>query len=78
MIFLDMSVYDGEPNVKMVKQKNRGERRWAVAGMEIPRGFSGNNIRANDIDGASVHFFKTGGISIRRATNCIHLECVRQ
>ena len=78
MIFLDMSSYDGEPNIKMVYQKGRSERRWAVAGMEIPPGFSGNNLRANDIDQGSVHFFKTGGISIRRATNCIHLECVRQ
>jgi len=78
MIFLDMSVYDGEPNIKMVYQDGRSERRWAVAGMEIPKGFSGNNLRASDIDGGSVHFFKTGGVSIRRATNCIHLECVRQ
>lgn len=76
MFFLDHSVYDGEPNIQMVVQKNRDMLRWAVAGATIPPGFSGNALRANDIDGASVHFMKTGGIQIKRATNCVHLRCV--
>ncbi len=75
MVFLDMSTYDGEPNVKQVTQKGREMVRWAVAGATIPKGFSGNALRATDIDGASVHFMKAAGISIRRATNCFELSC---
>ncbi len=78
MVFLDMSRYDGEPNIAMVYQKGRELIRWAVAGATVPRGFSGNNLRASDIDGGSVHLMKSCGISIRRATNCLHLECVKQ
>lgn len=77
MIFLDMSTYDGEQNVAMVTRKGRELVRWAVAGASVPPGFQGNALRANDVDGASVHFMKESGISVRRATNCLHLECVR-
>jgi len=76
MFFLDHSTYDGEPNIQMVVQTGRDMLRWAVAGATVPPGFTGNNTRANDIDGASVHFMKTGGIQIKRATNCLHLRCV--
>lgn len=76
MVFLDMSSYDGEQNVAMVTRKGRELVRWAVAGASVPPGFAGNALRANDVDGASVHFMKESGISIRRATNCLHLECV--
>jgi hypothetical protein len=75
MIFLDMSVYDGEPNIYMVRQKGREFSRWVVAGATIPNGFTGNALRASDIDGASVHFMQGSGIAIRRATNCMHLYC---
>lgn len=75
MIFLDMSTYDGEPNVQMITQKGRELLRWAVAGATIPKGFDGNALRASDIDGASVHFMKASGINIRRATNCLHAMC---
>jgi hypothetical protein len=78
MIFLDMSTYDGETNVSMVSRKGRELVRWAVAGASVPPGFAGGNaLRANDVDGASVHFMKETGIAIRRATNCLHLECVK-
>lgn len=76
MLFVDMSTYDGEPNVYHVTQKGREMVRWAVAGATIPKGFSGNDLRASDVDAASVHFLKVGGVAIRRATNCMHLECV--
>ena len=78
MIFLDMSSYDGQKNVQMISRKGRELVRWAVAGASVPPGFSGgNSLRANDVDGASVHFMKECGIAIRRATNCLHLECVK-
>jgi len=75
MVFLDMSVYDGQANVRMVRQKGREFTRWAVAGATIPRGFEGNSLRASDIDGASVHFMRSSGIHIARATNCLHMYC---
>lgn len=78
MIFLDQSIYDGEANILSVTQKGREMVRWAVAGATIPKGFSGNDLRATDVDGSSVHFLRVGGIQIRRATNCMHLECVMQ
>lgn len=76
MVFLDMSQYDGEPNVYHIHTKNRNLIRWAVAGATIPSGFVGNDLRANDKDGSSVHFLRTSGKCIRRATNCLHMECV--
>lgn len=75
MIFLDDSVYEGEPNIRMVTRKGREMVRWAVPGATIPKGFSGNALRAHDIDGADVHFMKECGVAIRRATNCLHLIC---
>jgi hypothetical protein len=75
MIFLDDSMYDGEANINMVTRKGREMIRWAVPGATIPKGFSGNALRAHDIDGADVHFMKECGVSIRRATNCLHLQC---
>lgn len=75
MYFIDQSVYDGQPNLQMVTQKGREMLRWAVAGSTVPKGFTGNDTRASDIDGASVHFMKAMGIQLMRATNCIKLKC---
>jgi hypothetical protein len=77
MVFLDMSTYDGEKNIKYISRKGRELVRWAVAGATVPPGFAGNATRATDVDGSSVHFMKECGIAIRRATNCLHLECVK-
>lgn len=73
MVYLDMSTYDGIPNVNMITRKEREMVRWAVPGATIPKGFTGNALRATDKDGSSVHFLKELGINIRRATNCLHL-----
>ncbi len=78
MVFVDNSIYDGERNLKMVSQKGRAMLRWAVAGSTVPSGFTGNDTRANDIDGATIHFLKASGICLRRATNCLHLECIAE
>lgn len=77
MIFLDMSVYDGQANVRMVKKAGYENKKiWAVAGSTVPPGFSGSGLlRSSDIDGASVHFMESSGIHIARATNCMHLYC---
>lgn len=76
MVFVDQSNYDGQANVSMVTRKGREMLRWAVAGSTIPNGFSGNDLRASDIDGCSVHFLKTAGIVLKRFTTSIDLRCV--
>lgn len=76
MIFVDTSNYDGQANLQMINRKGREMLRWAVAGSVIPRGFSGSDTRASDIDGASVHMLKTAGIVLRRFDTSLDLECV--
>ena len=77
MCFLDMSTYDGEANVQYISRKGRELIRFAVAGATVPPGFGGNALRATDVDGSSVHFMKECGVAIRRATNCLLLDCVK-
>ena len=76
MIFLDQGTYDGKSNVTMINRKKRELLRWAVAGSVVPRGFGDSMTRASDIDGASVHFLKEGGILLRRFDTSLDLECV--
>lgn len=76
MVFVDQSTYDGQANLQMINRKGREFVRWAVAGSVIPRGFTGNQLRASDIDGASVHFLKTGGVVLRRFDTSLDLRCV--
>lgn len=78
MVFVDQSNYDGEPNVQMVNHENREMLRWCVAGSVVPRGFDQNTSRASDIDGASVHFLKEGGIVLKRFDTSLDMECVIQ
>jgi hypothetical protein len=77
MCFLDMSTYDGEANVQYISRRGRELVRWAVAGASVPPGFGGNALRATDVDGSSVHFMKECGVAIRRATNCLLLDCTK-
>lgn len=76
MVFVDQSRYDGEANLQMIQKQGREFVRWAVAGSTVPRGFSGNDLRASDIDGASVHFLKTCGVCLRRFDTSLDLQCV--
>lgn len=75
MVFVDQSNYNGKPNVRMVSRRHREMLRWAVAGSTIPTGFSGNDLRATDIDGCSVHFLKVGGIVLTRFDTSLDLRC---
>jgi len=75
MVFLDRSSYDGKPNLQMLTKKGRENLRWAVAGSTIPRGFTGNDLRASDIDGCEVHFLKVGGVVLRRPNTSLDLRC---
>lgn len=76
MVFVDQSNYNGEPNLQMVTRKNREMLRWAVAGSTIPTGFPGNDLRASDIDGASVHFLKVAGIILKRFDTSIDMRAI--
>jgi len=76
MVFVDQSRYDGQANLQMINKKGREMVRWAVAGSTVPRGYSGNDLRASDIDGASVHFLKTCGVCLRRFDTSLDLQCV--
>jgi len=74
MIFLDMSTYDGKPNIQYVAERGRESMEWAVAGATVPKGFPDSPLRASDIDAASTHHMKSCGIQIIRPTNCFVLE----
>jgi hypothetical protein len=76
MVFLDQGIYDGKPNVQMIQRKNRELLRWATAGSVVPNGFGQSLLRASDIDGASVHFLKQGGMLLRRFDTSLDLQCV--
>lgn len=76
MVFVDTSRYDGQSNLTLVQKNGREMLRWAVAGSTIPRGFTGNDLRASDIDAASVHFLKVAGIVLRRFDTSIDLRCI--
>lgn len=78
MVFVDQSTYEGENNVQMINKEGREMLRWSVAGSVVPRGFQGNadNLRATDIDGASVHFMKQCGICLKRFDTSLDLQCV--
>ena len=75
MVFVDQSNYDGQNNLQMISKKGREAMRWCVAGSVVPRGFSGSDARASDIDGASVHMLKTAGIVLRRFDTSIDITC---
>lgn len=76
MVFVDQSNYDGQPNLHMIAKQGREMLRWCVAGAVVPKGFSSTMARASDVDGASVHMLKTGGVCLRRFDTSLDLECV--
>ena len=77
MVFLDTSSYKGEANVQMINKEGREMKRWAVPGSTVPRGFDKSTSRASDIDGASVHFLKQGGVCLKRFDTSLDLQCIR-
>jgi hypothetical protein len=76
MVFVDMSQYDGQNNLQMVSKRGEEYSRWAVAGSVVPRGFESSSLRASDVDGASVHMMKTGGVALKRFDTSLDLRCV--
>jgi hypothetical protein len=76
MVFVDQSSYDGQNNLQMISKKGREHLRWAVAGSVVPKGFEPSNLRASDVDGASVHMLKTGGLALKRFDTSLDLRCI--
>ena len=85
MYFIDMSTYDGVPNVRMVHQNGRLEIRGIEQGMTFIKGqnygdYSGNGSfkapylnLATQQDKTSLHFLSTKGVEIMRNTHCFKL-----
>lgn len=78
MIFVDRTLYDGKPNLVMVKRQG-SEKRWAVAGgADAPKSFGGGTglLRASDSDTASVHYMTSKGIVLLRRNTSLDLKRV--
>ena len=76
MVFVDQSSYDGQNNLQMISKKGEEYKRWAVAGSVVPKGFNESNLRASDVDGASVHMMKVGGLTLKRFDTSLDLRCI--
>lgn len=85
MVFLDDTEYDGEPNIQYVAQKGRAMLHGVVKGLtpvpEQYKGLAGADasalgILSSDKDQSSYHRMYTFGIQIKRASRCLHLECI--
>jgi hypothetical protein len=75
MYFLDMSTYDGLPNITYVNEKGRENEEFVVAGAKVPKNYGNTPFRATSRDSSTVEWIKTQGIGIRRPTNCFELTC---
>lgn len=84
MVFIDDMDFDGEPNIVHVTQTGRSLIDGIVPGMTpMPKNFksmaggdNGTMFKATDKDESSYHRLSVCGVEIRRASRCIHLECV--
>lgn len=87
MVFIDDSEYDGEPNIQHVTQEGREFQHGMVGGLtNAPRSLriaGGNTLSdeqikmiSTDQDKSAYHRMAVCGVQIKRATKCMHLECV--
>jgi len=82
MYYVDQTVYDGVPNIRMVHQKGRSLIRGVEQGMALKGGtsfadYGGNATNLNlstGQDKTSIHFLKTSGIQLNRNSHCFSLE----
>ena len=72
MYFLDMSSYEGKPNVVYVAEKGRVSYEKAILGVNSVPGYNSNTV-ATAKDASSIEFGKTCGVHIQRPTNCFKL-----
>ena len=81
MFFVDQTVYDGVPNIRMVHQNGRSFIRGVEQGMSLIKGgayedYSGNSnlALATSQDKTSIHYLKTTGIMVNRNSHCFWLQ----
>ena len=76
---IDTTNYDGESNIRMIRQKGRSMIQGVEQGMSKLPGinYQGNDLKylATDKDRSSLHYLGTKGININNNTNCFALEC---
>lgn len=84
MVFIDDSVYDGQPNLQYVTLDGRDEMQHGIIkGMApVPKSlqqmFGGSDgIISSDVDSASYHRLKVGGVQLLRSNKCFHFEMVQ-
>lgn len=88
MYFVDMSVYDGQPNIAMTYQEGRKEIRGIHQGMTLLKGQDYGDYKGNDNiyssqglnlatekDETSIHFLSTKGLQVFRDTQMFKLSC---
>lgn len=87
MVFIDDAEYDGEPNIQHVNQIGREFIHGMVGGLtnapkslQVAGGTTLNDAQikmiSSDQDKSSYHRMAVCGVQIKRATKCMHLECV--
>lgn len=78
-IFLDMSTYEGENNVKMVQMTGQEEINAIYKGLSpVPASWGamgGNNMIATKVDESSFEKKMSTGIAIMNTRNCFALDC---
>jgi hypothetical protein len=82
MFFVDHTVYDGIPNVRLVHQNGRSFIRGIEQGMALKGGsdfsdYSGNSKSlsvSTSQDKTSIHFLKTAGVMLNKNSHCFWLE----
>lgn len=75
MIFIDMSTYDGTPNMQVVTRKSREMVTKTIQGMaDLPKGFSSGSVASTDKDRSSIEFMFDQGISLYDVSSCLRLQ----
>jgi hypothetical protein len=74
MVFIDDTMYNGEPNIKMVIRKGMENLFQKVAGVGTQEGGGQPEFVSSDFHGSSHEYMTMRNIQIMRNTNCFVLE----
>lgn len=75
MYFVDMSTYDGKPNIMYVYEKGREYQQFVLNGAVKIVGYDNSNNRVSAKDQASIHMFNSSGIQIMKTGSCFKMLC---
>lgn len=78
-VFIDFSSYEGQRNVRMVRQKGQIYKAKVIEGMtDIPAawGLPNTNHAATDIDNARYEIKSSLGLQVNNSTKMFYLKCV--